>query len=141
MLREKLRSHILRLGAKIERYPNQIVGTLGNKRVEVKHKDGIVETTIVGVLGAPIRGVIKPTSDGYIAQTLYLGPIPLGTIKYRIPYNSFLETIECILDTTLDLMLLAGELTVFVPFFVLVIALAIVALAPIIAFLICTMEG
>ena len=138
-----------KLGVKIEKYPGRAVATYNNIRVEAKLVNGNVETTVSGIpkVPYPIKGIIKRTSDGYIAQTILVGPIPLGTVKYKIPYSGFIELIDCCIETMIKIiiviLILMDIYFTITPFpdpgdiFVLLSGIAAIALAPVIAFASC----
>jgi len=97
---------VTKLGGKIEEYPNKVVGTYKNIRVESKFVDNKIETVISGVSNTPtIKGVLKRGRDGKAIQTIYVGSAPVLTVRYLVPYDEFLNFPMCILRTTVDFIL------------------------------------
>ena len=143
------REQAQKLGVKIERYPGRAVATYNNIRVEAKLVNGNVETTITGLPKIPytIKGIIKRTSDGYITQTILVGPVPLGTVKYKIPYSGFIDLIDCCIEAMIEVIVVTlvsmALYFMITPFpdpgdiFVLLLGIAAIVLAPAIAFASC----
>ena len=83
-----LKQQVEKLGVKIEEYPDKVIARYGNIVVEGKIVNDAIETTVQG-LPVPIKGVLKP-KRGYLQQTVYLGPAPIASARYKIAEIDFL---------------------------------------------------
>ena len=137
-------------GIKVERpSATHIIGTKDNLKIEVKLVDDRVETTVAGLpkVPLPIKGVLTSTSDGHLKHTVFVGPMPVARVKYKIPADGFFGKIFCCIEKTFIILVVTilgwiayALVTPFpdpVDVVVTIVALAIVILAPILAFEMC----
>ena len=144
----KLTDIVSKLGGKIEEYPNKVVGTYKNIRVESKLVDDTIETVISGVPNTPtIKGVLKRGRDDKAVQTIYIGSAPVLTVRYLVPYDEFLNFPMCILRETVGMivaslyMLVLGIITLPIGGIVMIAcSVFILATAPVFALVFCLME-
>ena len=143
-----MRNLIEKMGGKIREYPNEVIATYGNLRVETRLAGNNIETVISGLPGTPtIRGVLRRANDGNAEQTIFLGPAPVMTVKYAIPYTELLSMPLCIIKEiptvilwSLMLLVLGVVTLPFGGIVAIVNSILALVLAPVWAFLLCIVK-